>query len=375
MSFRRGVSFVSFIIIIQLILAGCGGGGSKTNPPVVGTYNTYLYVATTNSKEVRVYNVLADGKLDYRTSNTWDNSVYAVKASPSGKYLAVVHYETTNSRYLLETYAINPSTGSLMTVCGSASLEASQPLNTLFTPNNNFLYVIGFDNGTYFIYMYRMGMDGALTSAGEPLNLGSYSIRDLAVSADGRYLYTAGWIGNPTNDYKAFAYRIHSDSGALTLINTYNTSTSPSSVICSGNNVFIGCFSNINGFTINASGELLPMTPSSFSPEKSGLKLNCVDKTGKYILGTDFNLGFESLAIGSNGSLSTAYTFTLEREAFDFVLHPNNQYFYTAISGDGTTNNLFAYSFSPQNGTASFIEGYSAGNTPWDIAIAYIPQR
>ena len=364
------------VIILALALQGCGGGGGKSgvNPPGSDPQNylTYLYVGNTHSNDLKVYSALTDGTINLLMTHTWGEpkySVYATEATPDGKHLALVYYDSSQSAYILEIYSINQQTGDLDFPCGSASLGTSQPFTLLFTPDSKFLYLLDDKSN---ILGFSLGSNGTLTSLGKLVTLDSFAVRNPALTPDGSYLYVPGWKGYPNNSYKLHIYKVES-GGYLTLTNTYDTGRAPDSVVFSGQYVYLGQLDGIDCFKVINPGEITKLATFTEGQTLAPI-LQCVDKSGKYMLGTSYtDKKIEVFQINPvDGTLTSKNTFDTDISPMDFAFHPNNRLLYITCSSNGSSANLYTYSFNLTTGDISNGQGYSVGDTPWDISLAKI---
>ncbi len=376
MKYVKPVAFpLLLMIIITLVLQGCSSGGSKSNSSNrPSNYLTYLYVGNTSSKDLRIFSALTDGTISLVNTYTWGSgsgnySIYATEATPDGKYLALVYYDSSRTAYILETYSINQQTGNLDAPCGSASLGTSQPFTLLFTPDSKFLYLLDDKSN---IFGFCIGSNGVLTPLGSMAALDPLVVRNPVLTPDGNYLYAPGWAGYPNNSYKLNIFKVEAD-GVLTPTNTYDTGKAPGSVVCSGEYVYIGHLDGIDRFKVVKPGELSKLDTFTGGQTLSPV-LHCVDQSGKYILASTYsNNKIEVFEINpTDGTLTSKNTFVTAVSPSDFALHPNNRLIYISCTSDGTEENLYSYSFNPDTANISNGQGYIVGNTPWDISLAKI---
>ncbi len=164
-------------------------------------------VVAGNANEVDVYSLNKNtGQLIFVESTAITSAARGVTLSPDGKHFYIT---AVNNIY---AYSIDKFTGHLIQTGTAPAVSGFN--NMVITPNGQYGYVVNSTYSTGGIQLYTLESNGTVTFTSlaiENLNLPS----QIAMSQDGKYLYTAELYGTPS---RVLAYGIESTTGNLTQI-------------------------------------------------------------------------------------------------------------------------------------------------------------
>ncbi len=357
---------VSALLIIS-ILGACGGTGSDGGGgglPVTptGIVPRFAYVANSTDSTVSMYTVNAvTGQLRHNGYVTTGANPVSVSTDPSGKFAYVVNNSgitaytiNTNSGMLkraatlvsgtgsasvtidpsgkfayvanygsndISAYSINAVTGALSQIAcsggasscnGSNFLAGTSPIYITIDPTGKFAYVANYNSHN--ISAYRIDTDsGALTSAGtSTLMIGTNNPDSISVDPSGQFVYVANW---GSNDVSVFT--INATTGALTRAGAAIVAgTKPASIIVdpSGKFVYVANWgsNDISVFTINVTSGALTKVGTTNVAAGTSPNSVIIDASGKFAyvanLASD-NVSIYSIDAGT-GTLTALTTVT-----------------------------------------------------------------
>ncbi len=254
---------------------------------------------------------------------------------------------STTASGLLSAYAI--ASGKL-TSLGSVSVPYI-PVAVTVAPSDSFLYVATAPGYTTpGIYLYSIGSTGALTAANSGNALAVDTVASMAISPDGKWLYTVNSDGLVMTQYS-----VDTSTGALTIAGQVTlpgtpcnlTTATPVSESCS---VTVSPSKQFVVASLGISGEyVFPFTTT-----------NGISQTGAYAISSGYStsnpVGNFSATLDANNYLYVAQTnsvsvYGITSSAYTsqgtvtyasgsvprgITLSTNNQYVYTANEGAGT---------------------------------------
>lgn len=188
-------------------------------------------------------------------------SPQSLAITPDGRYLLASHLAGSDA---VSVFSIGAA-GALSPVPGSPFATGGAQGAVVVTPDGSHAYVGSFSGTT--IAAFDIGAGGTLTSvAGSPFEAGGASLRDLAVTPDGRNLYATNVGGGGT----VSAFEI-GDDGGLTAVSgsPFAAGLEPvgASIAPDGAHLYVSNQSgdSISGYDIAAGGMLAPLAGSPFA--------------------------------------------------------------------------------------------------------------
>ena len=281
----------------------------------VSPNNAFLYVATlpgATNPGIYLFNINSSGGLS--TGNGGDvlisATISSMAISPDGNYLFVVNslgtilteYQTNTSTGLLSLVSSFPLPGAACTLAGT---PVTQTCTVAVAPSGQFVAAsLGTAGTTVFPYSSSSGITSTnytLIPSGSTTTspTGDFSV----VLDNNNYAYIAR-----TSTLAVYSI---SSSGTATLQSTatYSGSAAPRDVVLSGNQNYVYTANpgagNISGFSIGASGALTTLSGSPFTGP-SNVSAIGVDKSGSYMVATGYNgtSGVQLFTVGTGGVLT-----------------------------------------------------------------------
>jgi 6-phosphogluconolactonase len=257
--------------------------------------------------------------------------------------------------------------------CGGGSNTPPTPPPTsssdfLFESNNNQISIFEVD-----------ATKGTVTSTPAPAT-GPALGGGLALTST-NFLYVAD-SGNNAVD----AFSVNTSTGALTAVSgspftvASGQGAQGMSVDPAGKFLFVTQHNTnqVAAFAIGSSGQLAPV-PGSFFPTGSFPEQSVVDPTGKYLYvsnSLDALGSISAYTIASNGALTpvtgSPFTTLVNGGPFGLAVHPNGNFLYIAMSGNGTAGTqVVGQKIDTTTGALSPIPGspFTVGNQPAGVAI------
>ncbi len=281
----------------------------------------------------------------------------------------------------LSTYSINPSTGGL-----TASVRSPLSFPTLWPfggisqiatdPSGQFLYLLDYSG----VYAYAINRNtGALTTvAGSPFEAESIPT-SLAFDPSGTFVYVAGYSGAAAPvDTVISAYSVDS-SGALVLLAKYTGASELSTVVASGNYLYVAGFytNSITAFSIGPTGELSQNVPGSPFATDTGPYSIAADPSGSVLYTA--NDGAPTRTEATPGSISA---FTINSSTGALTPVPGNPQpipAQGAVSIDAMggfllvpeTSGVSVYGINTTTGALSVVAGspFAAGTHPGVVSV------
>lgn len=341
------------LIISALTLTGCGGS-SKDSLKTPST-NYFAYVMQENGN-ISVFSINSSGALspisNIPTDSGSSTSSYTLAADPSGKFLYVAKYSSSNT---VSVYSINPTTGALSPVAGSPFTTDNNPKKVVVDPTGNFVAIgcnsylnifsrdktngtlssrvsfpfvsgqdlgaIGFDRtgqflyvavSTGYIYVYAKNAESnTFTQAGSTYTTGS-GPTSLAFNPSGTHLFVSA------SSTTAIPIHLVNGNGSLDVYASLNILANPSSLIIDGNYLYIAKLTGISAYSI-ADPALIPEIGTVITLNNDGTVDTVIDLTNDiephsltfdpskklvYVTGWDSNKIWGFLRNTTDGSLS-----------------------------------------------------------------------
>ena len=350
--------------------AGEAGSAGATSDPG-DALQRYAYVATFLNGLIPVSIEPATGKLSKLGATVNPGAqLYAVSVDPAQRFV----YTAEQGTKKINTYAI-ASDGTLPAQPTSSTTIAGRPTSLTLTAHGQFAYVASSDEDKG-IYAFSVdATSGALTAAGDPVQLDLSSPAYVAAEPSGHFLYVT-----QNGVFGIRGYSIDQTSGALSELETspYGSTQVFAGAIAfhPGGGFLFTSGAGLNAFAIDASsGALTLVEGSPFSsavgsdPSASNLT---VEPRGKYLYATSFLnpprvFGFEIDA--SNGKLAAVPGEPIKGGSpYSLGVEPSGR-FLLAGNDDGTTS---VFSLQRSNGTLHEIDGspFQLGGLQPEVAFA-----
>jgi len=270
--------------------------------------NRFVYAANQIGNDVSLFTVNSTlGSLLEVLPRTPAGLTPAALAMDSGGTLLFALNRASSS---ISVYSINSSSGALTPVSGSPFPTFPDPFAFALTPSGKFLYVLNSDVAAVFAYTVTSGVLRAV--AGLPVPVGSVPLA-IAVDPAETFVYVANSADNTVS-----VLSINASSGALTLLGTFATATTPTAVAVLGQYLYVANFgsSNISVFTVTPfTGILTQITSSPFTAGNAPL-FEVIDPNGKFLY--TGSLTAKMLSAFSIDATTGAVTETGETTTTDF---------------------------------------------------------
>ena len=261
--------------IFTSILGSPYPGGTSPAAVLVHPSNRFVYAANQIGNDISLFTVNSTlGSLLEVLPRTPAGLTPAALAMDSGGTLLYALNRVSSS---ISVYSINSGNGALTPVSGSPFPTFSNPFAFALTPSGKFLYVLNSDVAAVFAYTVTSGVLKAV--AGLPVQVGNGPLA-IAVDPAETFVYVANSVDNTVS-----VLSINSSTGALTLLGTYATATTPTAVVALGQYLYVANFgtSNISVFTVTpVTGVLTQITSSPFTAGSAPL-FEVIDPNGKFM--------------------------------------------------------------------------------------------
>ena len=265
----------------------------------------------------------------------------------------LVALDDTASADNVNVFTVNPSTGDLTPVTGSPfTTGLSDGAAAVVHPKHgNWIFAADWTGN---VQTLVLGSDGTPTASSAPSGYSSFGwVNGLAVSADGKYLYTS------TDGTDIVVWSIDQSTGGLTKAGTYTTPlTETYGVAVSAGFIYASDTNSSNRqvhvASIGTTGALTSVqtvtVPVPMGINGYELWTVAVDKTGKFLFVGDENATITTYSIGSDGKLT--FVGQAVQNGGDGDMDS------ISISAD----NKFLYTTTDRTGSAVFSIDQSTGN-------------
>ncbi len=276
----------------------------------------------------------------------------------------MVGLDDTSSVDNLNVFSVNTSTGELTAVTGSPFTTgmAYGAAAVVHPTHGNWIFAADWNGNVQSLVLGTSGTPAVASTASS--GYGSFGwVQGLAVTADGKYLYTT------TDGTDVVAWSIDQSTGALTKAAPYATPLHRTyGAVASGGFLYVSDDDSSNRQVhvagIGSNGELtsvqtvtVPVPTGVTGYELWGV---AVDKTGKFLFVGDENATITTYGIGSDGKL-TMVGQTVQNNGdgdMDSIsLSADNKFLYTTTDRTGTA----VFSFNQSTGALTQIAGSPFG--------------
>src|SRR5580704_12940736 len=250
-------------------------GGTSPSAVLVHPSNQFVYAANQIGNDISLFTVNSTlGSLLEVLPRTRAGLTPAALAMDSGGTLLFALNRVSSS---ISVYSISSGNGALTPVSGSPFPTFANPFAFALTPSGKFLYVLNSNVGAVFGYSVTSGVLKAV--AGLPVQVGN---GPLAITVDPAetFVYVANSVDNTVS-----VLSINASSGALTLLGTYATATTPTAVAVLGQYLYVANLgsSNISEFSVApTTGVLTQLTGSPVSAGNAPF-FEVIDPNGKFL--------------------------------------------------------------------------------------------
>ena len=228
------------------------------NSPVsvlVHPSNKFVYVANQSDNDISLFTIdSAIGSLHEVLPRTATGLTPASLTMDSGGNFLFALNQVSGS---ISVYSINAGTGALTAVAGSPFPTFANPIAFASTPSAKFLYVLNANLGSVFAYTITSGVLQPVSSI--PVQVGRGPLA-LAVDPAETFVYVANSADNTIS-----VLSIDSNTGALAVLGTFPTGTTPASVVALNSFLYVGNLgsSNISEFSVAATTGVLTQITGS----------------------------------------------------------------------------------------------------------------
>lgn len=281
-------------------------GGTSPSSVLVHPSNRFVYASNQGGDDISLFTIDSTlGSLLEVLPRTAAGLTPASLVMDSGGNFLFALNQVSSS---ISVYSINSGTGALTAVAGSPFATFANPFAFALSPSAKFLYVLNGNLGRVFAYTNNSGV---LTPVvGLPVQVGN---GPLAITVDPAetFVYVANSIDNTVS-----VLSINSSTGALTLLGSYATGTTPTSVVVLGQYLYVANLgsSNISAFSVApTTGVLTQITSSPFAAGSAPL-FEVIDPNGKFLyVGSQTARSVSALSINTTtgalgGALQTTST-------------------------------------------------------------------
>ncbi len=232
--------------------------GSSPSSVVVHPSNKFVYVGNQSENDISLFTVDSTlGSLKEVLPRTATGLTPVFLAMDSGGDFLFAVNEVSSS---ISVYAIDSAKGALTAVAGSPFTTFPNPVALAIAPSGKFLYVLDPNLAAVSAFTIKSGVLQPV--AGPPIQVGN---GPLAITVDPAetFVYVANSI-----DSTVSVLSINSSSGALTLLGSFPTGTTPSAVTVLGPYLYVANLgsSSISAFSVApTTGVLTEITGSPFT--------------------------------------------------------------------------------------------------------------
>jgi 6-phosphogluconolactonase len=254
----NGTSSTDNTVSFTTIVGSPFPAGSSPASILVHPNGQFVYVANRNENNISLFTINSSiGSLqEVLPRTTTGLTPLSMIMDSGGNYLYVANELSSN----ISVYAINSSTGALSAVAGSPFTTYNNPFALAITPSGKFLYVLNPNLTSVIVYTITSGVLKLVP--GLPAQVGNVP-RAIIVDPAGTFVYVAN-----SSDNTVSVLGINSSTGVLTLLGTFATGTTPTSLAVLDPYLYVGNqgSSNVSVFTVTpVTGVLTQITSSPFS--------------------------------------------------------------------------------------------------------------
>ncbi len=284
----------------------------------------------------------------------------------------LVALDDTSSANNVNVFSVDPTTGELTAVSGSPfTTGLSSGAGAVVHPKHgNWVFAADWSGNVQALVLGANGTPTVASTASSGYTDFGWVSSGLAVTADGKYLYTT------TDGTDVVPWSIDQTTGALTKGTPYTTPLNFTyGVAASGNFVYINDADSSNRqvhvASIGNNGQLTSVqtvtVPVPTGAPAYELWTVTVDKTGKFLFVGDENRTITTYSIGSDGKLTFGTQVSVN--GFDgdmdtMSVSADNKYLYTTTDRSGGAD---VFSINQSTGALTEITGapFLAGNTSY----------
>jgi len=353
-----------------LSVTGSAGIYGPSDSTCASSNVTQTQIAVGSSTSGNFY--LKDAALETFTLSVNGSSYTLGTASSAIQTKNTFVFVVPNQQGPIYLHSQSPTTGLLSAGVLQTSISTADAYNPTLSPNRNFLYVPSYGTGGGILQYSINSSSGALTALSPPVasggQIGAYYT---TFTPDGKFAYTLDL--NFTGSI--FQYTASATTGLLTPLSPFTISAgsgsydgyaaTPIVVEPSGRFLYASKRGDnaIFQFTITASGQLSPLSPSSVAPSATQPESIAVHPNGKFVYvaaDNTSNGGINQYTMNSDGTLSplSPAALTLPHTT-NVIISPNGNYLYAGQNTSATAL-IYQYSINTTTGTLSPLSPASA---------------
>jgi 6-phosphogluconolactonase (cycloisomerase 2 family) len=229
--------------------------GNSPTAVLVHPSGQFIYVANQSENDISLFTIdSAIGSLQEVLPRTPTGlTPIALAMDKGGNYLFALNRISGS----ISVYSINSGSGALTSVAGSPFGTFTNSVALAITPSAKFLYVLNPNVASVFAYTINAGVLQPV--AGLPVQVGNGPLA-IAVDPAETFVYVVNSVDNTVS-----VLSINSSTGALTLLGSFPTGTTPTSVVALDPYLYVTNLgsSNISEFTVTpTTGVLTQITDS-----------------------------------------------------------------------------------------------------------------
>jgi 6-phosphogluconolactonase len=275
-------------------------GGTSPSSVVVHPSNKFVYAANQGGNDISLFTVdsTLGSLLEVLPRTRAGLTPVSLVMDTPGSFLFALNRVSGS----ISVYSINSGTGALTAVAGSPFSTFPNLVAMAITPSAKFLYVLNANLGAVFAYTVASGVLQPV--AGLPAQVGG---GPLGITVDPAETFV--YVANST-DSTVSVLSINSSTGALTLLGSFATGTTPTAVAVLGQYLYVANLgsTNISAFSVApTTGVLTQITDSPFAAGGAPL-FEVIDPNDKFLYTvsqTGKNISALSIT-ATTGALGTA---------------------------------------------------------------------
>jgi 6-phosphogluconolactonase len=233
-------------------------GGTSPAAVQVHPSNKFVYAANQIGNDISLFNIdsTLGSLLEVLPRTPAGLSPISLAMDSGGNFLFAANRISSN----ISVYSIDSGSGALKAVAGSPFSTFFNPDSIALTPSAKFLYVLNANLGAVFVYTNTSGVLKPVATL--PVLVGNGPL-GITVDPAETFVYVANSVDDTVS-----VLSINPSTGALTLVGTYATGTTPTGVAVLGQYLYVANLgsSNISEFSVApTTGVLTQLTGSPVS--------------------------------------------------------------------------------------------------------------
>jgi 6-phosphogluconolactonase len=244
--------------VFTTVLGSPYPGGTSPAAVLVHPSNKFVYAANQIGNDISLFNIdsTLGSLLEVLPRTPTGLSPISLAMDSGGAFLFAANRLSNN----ISAYSIDSGSGALKAVAGSPFSTFFNPDAIALTPSAKFLYVLNSNLGAVFAYTNTSGVLKPVAAL--PVLVGNVPL-GITIDPAETFVYVTNSADNTVS-----VLSINSGTGALTLLGTYATETTPTAAAVQGQYLYVANSgsSNISEFTVApTTGVLTQLTGSPVS--------------------------------------------------------------------------------------------------------------